>query len=366
MNPYLFHIILTNKEYGGYYMDLELYETLKLVAPGTPLRAGLDNILNANRGALIVIGNTKEVLDISQGGFYINCEYTPSNLYELGKMDGAIILSGDIKRILYANVHLHPCQRILSKETGTRHKTAEQVAKQTGALVIAISERRQIITLYKSNFKYILKDINEIINKTSQAVKTLEKYKDILDESIDDLTYLEIKDSVKLHHVAYVIQRMEMVWRILNEINLYIAELGTEGRLFNLQVMDSAKGLHLERENLFKDYINEEKRDYVEFLKDIAQLKLEELLDLELIAKLLGYEGIDSLDLKISPRGYRILSKIPNIPNSVLENIILTFGNIKSIMNASNKELESIDGVGKVRAARILEGLKDLQEKYNK
>jgi len=248
LNPYLFHIILTNKEYGGYYMDLELYETLKLVAPGTPLRAGLDNILNANRGALIVIGNTKEVLDISQGGFYINCEYTPSNLYELGKMDGAIILSGDLKRILYANVHLHPCQRILSKETGTRHKTAEQVAKQTGALVIAISERRQIITLYKSNFKYILKDINEIINKTSQAVKTLEKYKDILDESIDDLTYLEIKDSVKLHHVAYVIQRMEMVWRILNEINLYIAELGTEGRLFNLQVMDSAKGLHLERE----------------------------------------------------------------------------------------------------------------------
>jgi len=347
-------------------MDLELYETLTLVAPGTPLRTGLDNILNARRGALIVIGNKKEVLDISQGGFYINCEYTPSNLYELGKMDGAIILSSDLKRILYANVSLHPCQHIPSKETGTRHKTAEQVAKQTGALVIAISERRHIITLYKSNFKYVLKDINEIINKTSQAVKTLEKYKDILDKSIDDLTSLELKDDVTLYQVAYAIQRMEMVWRMVNEINFYIAELGIEGRLFNLQVMDSVKGFYHERESLFRDYINKEKMDYLEFLKNIDKLKLEELLDLEHIAKLLGYEGVDSLDLKVSSRGYRILSKIPNIPNSVLENIISTFGSLKNIMESSNKELESIDGVGKVRAARILEGLKELQESYNK
>ncbi len=347
-------------------MDFELYETLKLVAPGTPLRTGLDNILNAKRGALIVVGNRKEILDIAQDGFYINCEYTPSNLYELGKMDGAIILSSDLKRILYANVQLYPCQRILSTETGTRHKTAERVAKQTGALVIAISERRHIITLYKSNFKYVLKDINEILNKTSQAVKTLEKYKDILDESINKLTYLEFRDSVTLYDIIYVIQRMEMVWRIVNEINFYIAELGTEGRLFNMQVMESVRGLETERINILRDYVNTEKRDHKELLKDINQLKLEDLLDLDLIANLLGYDGIDSLEFKVRPKGYRVLSKIPNIPSNVLENIISAFGSLKNITKASGKDLESVDGVGKVRASKILEGLDEMQERLIK
>ena len=347
-------------------MDFELYETLKLVAPGTPLRTGLDNILNAKRGALIVVGNRKEILDIAQDGFYINCEYTPSNLYELGKMDGAIILSSDLKRILYANVQLYPCQRILSTETGTRHKTAERVAKQTGALVIAISERRHIITLYKSNFKYVLKDINEILNKTSQAVKNLEKYKDILDESINKLTYLEFRDSVTLYDIIYVIQRMEMVWRIVNEINFYIAELGTEGRLFNMQVMESVRGLETERINILRDYVNTEKRDHKELLKDINQLKLEDLLDLDLIANLLGYDGIDSLEFKVRPKGYRVLSKIPNIPSNVLENIISAFGSLKNIIKASGKDLESVDGVGKVRASKILEGLDEMQERLIK
>jgi len=342
-------------------MDFELYETLKLVAPGTPLRTGLDNILNAKRGALIVVGNRKEVFDIVQDGFYINCEYTPSNLYELGKMDGAIVLSNDLKRILYANAQLYPCQRIPSKETGTRHRTAERVAKQTGALVIAISERRHIITLYKSNFKYVLKDINEILNKTSQAVKTLEKYKDILDESINRLTCLELKDSVTLYDVIYTIQRMEMVCRIVNEVNLYIAELGTEGRLFNMQVMESIRGLQSERINILKDYVNIEKINYEDLIKDISQLKIEDLLDLDLIANLLGYENINSLEFKVNPRGYRILSTIPNIPGSVLENIISTFGNLKNVIKASSKDLESVDGVGKIRAAKLLEGLDEIR-----
>ncbi len=345
-------------------MASELCDILKLVAPGTPLREGLDNILNAKRGALIVVGNKKEILDIAQGGFYINCEYTPSNLYELSKMDGAIILSSDLKKILYANVKLYPCPRIKSKETGTRHKTAEQVAKQTATLVIAISERRHIITLYKSNFKYILKDINEIINKTSQAVKTLEKYKDILDKAIEKLTYLELKSAVTLYDVAYVIQRMEMVWRIVNEINLYIAELGTEGRLFNLQVMESIKGLQEERINIFKDYVNIEKRKHQEALKEISQFKLEDLLDLELIIKLLGYETTASLELKIIPRGYRILGKISNMPNSVIENIVSTFNNFNNIIKASSKDLEEVHGVGKIRANRVLEKLEELQRKF--
>ncbi|MBZ2175204.1 DNA integrity scanning diadenylate cyclase DisA [Schnuerera sp. xch1] len=344
---------------------MDLYKTLKLVAPGTPLREGLDNILNANIGALIVVGNTKEVLDIVYDGFYINSEYTPAYLYELAKMDGAIILDSDCKRLLYANTQLYPCQYIISKETGTRHKTAEKVAKQTGVLVIAVSERRRVITLYKSNYKYVLKDINEILNKANQAVKTLEKYREVLDKAMVDLTFLEFKDSVTLYDLCGVVQKVERVWRISNEINMYISELGTEGRLLDMQAVELMDGIESDRINLIRDYINNECKDYTTVLDGIEKLDSEQLLKLDLIANLLGYDrGRETLDCKVQPKGYRVLNKIPRIPPKVLENIIFTFGCLKKIIEASRQQLEIVEGVGKVRAINIIEGLKSIRNNF--
>ncbi|NMB27168.1 MAG: DNA integrity scanning protein DisA [Tissierellia bacterium] len=346
-------------------MNMDLYETLKIVAPGTQLRVGLDNIINARTGALIVVGDTKEVLDIVHGGFYINCEYNPSYIYELAKMDGAIIISDDCKKILYANAQLSPCQYISSKETGTRHKTAERVAKQTNVLVIAISKRRQVITLYKSNYKYILRDINEILNKANQGIQTLEKYKDGLDQSMNNLTILEFENRVTLYDITKTIQKMEMVWRIGSEISMYISELGTEGRLLNMQFIELMDGVAMDRINLIKDYINDENKYYVSILNEIGKFDSGELLNLNLIANLLYYDtGLNTLDILVKPRGYRILSKIPRIPANILENVIVTFGSLQNIIKASPSKLESVDGIGKVRANNINESLKKYQEQF--
>lgn len=340
-------------------MEVCLYEMLKIVAPGTELRLGLDNIINANAGALIVMGNTEEVLDIIHGGFYINCEYSSSYLYELAKMDGAIIISSDYKKILYANVQLMPCQNIISNETGTRHKTAERVAKQTNLLVISISERRKIITLYKSNHKYVLKDVNEILNKANQAIQTLERYKKALDETMEKLTFLEFEDSVVLYDVAKTIQELEMVWRISNEINMYISELGSEGRLLNMQAVELMNGVGSDRINLVKDYIKYESKDCLVIWSEISEIESKDLLNLNFIGSLLGYdEGGNSLDIKVKSKGYRVLSKIPRIPSSILENVIARFGNLQNITKASLEELNSVEGIGQVRANNIIQCLK--------
>lgn len=346
-------------------MNVDLYEALKLVAPGTELRAGLDNIISARTGALIVVGNTKEVLDIVHGGFNINCEYNPSYIYELAKMDGAIIISGDCKKILYANAQLLPCQHIVSKETGTRHKTAERVAKQTNVLVISISKRRQVITLYKSNYKYILKDINEILNKTNQAVQTLEKYKNTLDQAMNNLTTLEFENSVTIYDVTKTIQKIEMVWRIGSEINMYISELGTEGRLFNMQVVELMEEVGSDRVNLVKDYVNNGCKDYIFVCNQIGKLDSEELLNLNQIANILGYgKDLNILDKVVESKGYRILSKIPRIPSNILENVIITFESLQNIIAASPFQLDSVEGIGEVRATNISEGLKRYQEQF--
>lgn len=346
-------------------MELALLEALKMVAPGTKLREGLDNIIDGKTGALIVVGNTKEVLDIIHGGFYINCEYSPSHIYELSKMDGAIILSSDCKKILYANVQLFPCRLIPSHETGTRHKTAERVAKQTGLLVIAISQRRGVITLYRGSYKYVLKDISDILNKANQAVQTLGKYKNSLDKAMDSLTSLEFKNRVSLYEVARAIQKMEMVWRIGNEINFFISELGTEGRLLNMQVKELMEGVKEDRVNLIKDYVKGQYKDLKSLIDKIGQLDYNELLDLDLISNLLGYdEGVNTLDIKVEPRGFRILSKIPRIPSNILENLINASGTLEKIVNTSPQELNSIPGIGKVRSASIAEGLKRLKNEY--
>ncbi|NLJ78348.1 MAG: DNA integrity scanning protein DisA [Tissierellia bacterium] len=339
-------------------MEMDLYDTLKMVAPGTHLRMGLDYIIRANTGALIVVGNTKEVRDIAHGGFYIDCEYTPSNIYELAKIDGAIILNINLNRILYANVQLFPCQHIASKETGTRHKTAERVAKQTGVLVIAISKRRKIITLYKRNYQYVLKDTNEILNKANQAIQTLEKYRDTLDRTIEELTILEFENSVRLHDVANAIQKMEMVWRIGNEMDMYISELGIEGRLLNMQVVELMDGIEADRLHLIRDYLKEGKSDCHLVEDGLRHLDDKELLNLNTIANLLGYgKGAEALDYRVMPKGYRILSRIPRIPTNILENVISKFSTFQNLISASYDQLNSVEGIGETRAMNIIEGL---------
>ncbi|QIB27175.1 DNA integrity scanning diadenylate cyclase DisA [Caloranaerobacter azorensis] len=340
----------------------EIFESLKIVAPGTPLREGLENIVRAKTGALIVVGDSDEVLSIVDGGFNINSDFTPANLYELAKMDGAIIISHDVKKILYANAQLMPDPFISSKETGIRHRTAERVAKQTNELVISISQRRNIITLYKGNHKYVLKDVSEILSKANQAIQTLEKYKSVLDQTMANLSALEFENLVTVYDVAIVLQRTEMVMRIVKEIDKYILELGNEGRLISMQLEELMGDVEEDGINIIKDYITEG-LDFEEVKKSINSLTSEDLLDLTNIANILGFDGgINSLDINIFPKGYRILSKIPRLPYNVLENVIEMFGSFQEILRASISDLDKVEGIGEVRARAIKEGLRRVQE----
>ncbi|MFP4016840.1 MAG: DNA integrity scanning diadenylate cyclase DisA, partial [Halanaerobiales bacterium] len=216
--------------------EIEFSKILKMISPGTVLREGLENVLRAKTGGLIVLGDSEEVLGIVDGGFNLNAELSPARLYELAKMDGAMVLNDNADRILCANAQLIPDPTIPSEETGTRHRTAERVARQTGKLVIAISQRRDIISLYLGDEKHILEDIRVILSKANQAVQTLEKYRNVLDQALTNLSALEFEDLVTISDVVTVIQRAEMVLKIEREIKRYINELGSEGRLIKMQL----------------------------------------------------------------------------------------------------------------------------------
>jgi len=340
-------------------MEDRLLDVLRIVAPGTPLREGMENILRAKTGGLLVIGDGPEVMELAEGGFAVDAEFTPANLYELAKMDGAIIISEDVKRIIAANTQLIPNLSIPSSETGIRHRTAERVAKQTGYLVISISQRRSVITIYKGNLKYVLRELGVIITKANQAMQTLEKYRNVLNRVVANLSILEFAEAVTLYDVAKAIQRTEMVLRIASEIRRYICELGTEGRLITMQLEELVANVEDEGLLVVQDYAalsGEKPPESV--MAMISSWPAEDLLDLTLIARALGYPGSASiLDQGVAPRGYRILQKIPRLPLQVVENLVREFGSLRKVLGATIEELDAVEGIGEVRARSIKEGL---------
>lgn len=343
-------------------------ELLKLIAPGTPIRDGLENILRAKTGALLLITDNSDVIkEVVDGGFYINEEYTSSRLYELAKMDGAIVLSGDLKRILFANAQLIPSRSIETMETGTRHRTAERTAKQTGELVISISQRRNIITIFKGNDRYILEDTNAVLNKANQGIQTLERYKKVFDNKLSILNEYEFNDIVTLKNVIDVIQRAEMVRRISDEIKSQIYELGNDGRLVSMQLEELMGGLEKEEALIIKDYMTptKKKRTPEKVMKELNETQYEEITKENTIAKLLGYETFDNYDeVGVYTRGYRILNKIPRMPSNIVENLVLSFKSFQHILAADIESLDEVDGIGEVRARTIKQSLRRMQEQF--
>jgi diadenylate cyclase len=341
-----------------------LIRALETVAPGTATREGIDNIVHARTGALLVIGEEEELSFMLSGGLRLGVDYTPAILYQLSKMDGAILLSSDVTKVLWANVQLMPDPTILSLETGTRHRTAERVSKQTGALVIAISQRRDVVSLYLDGSKYILEDIPVVLAKANQALATLDKYRRRLDQVSTRLTALEFAGGVMLHDVLTVLQRSELVTRMAVEVERYIVELGTEGRLIEMQLEETMVGVAADKAALVRDYVTPASEDdFALVLDSLARLPHQDVLDFGRLAELLGFERkTGTLDFPVSPRGYRIVGRIPRVPRIVIDSLVRSFDGLDEILAASDAELEAIEGVGEVRAKEIREGLRGLQE----
>ncbi len=346
------------------FQDRELLDLIRLVQPGTALREGLENVRRAKTGALIVVGESEEMDRIVHGGFHMDTDFSPYSLYELAKMDGAVIISSDYKRILHANVELNPNSYIPTLETGIRHRTAERVAKQTECIVISISQRRDMITIYKGARKYVLRDVVSLLASANQGMQTLDKYYSHLDEELEDLAVLEIENTVTVHDVCRVIQRFEMVFRMAAEIDGTIVELGTEGRLISMQMNELLVRLYKDINNIFLDYLGAGVESSFEMLNQLASLDTDELLESDRIARMLNFDIENSaLGSGIESKGYRLLTRIPRLPTSVVKKLVQHFEGFSKILFATTDELEEVDGIGSVRAQAIVTGLRRIVEK---
>ncbi|SDP37605.1 DNA integrity scanning diadenylate cyclase DisA [Actinacidiphila guanduensis] len=345
----------------------DMRASLSAVAPGTALRDGLERIVRGNTGGLIVLGMDKTVEAMCTGGFVLDVEFTATRLRELCKLDGALILDRDITKILRAGVQLVPDPTIPTEETGTRHRTADRVSKQVGFPVVSVSQSMRLIALYVDGQRRVLEDSAAILSRANQALATLERYKLRLDEVAGTLSALEIEDLVTVRDVTAVAQRLEMVRRIATEIAEYVVELGTDGRLLALQLDELIAGVEPERELVAQDYVPEPTakrgRTVPEALAELDALPQSELIELTTVARALGYTGSpESLDSAVSPRGYRLLAKVPRLPNTVIERLVEHFGGLQKLLAASVDDLQAVEGVGEARARSVREGLSRLAE----
>ncbi|MFN8074963.1 MAG: DNA integrity scanning diadenylate cyclase DisA [Kineosporiaceae bacterium] len=342
-----------------------LRATLAAVAPGTELRDGLERILRGRTGALIVLGWDATVDSLCTGGFALEVDFSATRLRELAKMDGAIVLDGAGARILRAAVQLVPDSAIETSESGTRHRTAERVAKQTGFPVISVSQSMHIVALYVAGRRYVLEGSDAILAKANQALATLERYKARLDEVTGTLSALEIEDLVTVRDVSIVVQRLEMVRRISEEIAHYVVELGTDGRLLALQLDELIGGVGIDRELVIRDYLDATRgnRSMIEVLDDLATIASTELVDLTHVARVLGFSiGGEALDAAVSPHGYRLLHKVPRLPGAIIERLVEHFDDLQKLLAANLDDLMTVDGVGEQRARAVREGLSRLAE----
>jgi diadenylate cyclase len=343
---------------------LRLRNTLALIAPGTAIRDGLERILRGRTGALVVLGHDRTVEAIASGGFTMDVPFTATGLRELAKMDGAIIVDADISKIHRAAVHLMPDHTIPTEETGTRHRTADRVAKQTGFPVISVSQSMQIIAVYVGETRHVLEDAGQILSRANQALATLERYKLRLDEVSATLSALEIEDLVTVRDVAVVAQRLEMVIRIAREIEDYVTELGTDGRLLSLQLEELVSGVDGERELVIRDYLPEGRRGKTpeNALARLEGLSPTDLVDPSSVARALGLGVGEHLDGAVAPRGYRLLAKVPRLPASVVDRLVDHFGTLQKLLSAGIDDLQTVEGVGELRARSVREGLSRLAE----
>ena len=345
--------------------ELLLRAALAAVAPGTELRDGLERILRGRTGALIVLGYDRVVDAICTGGFQLDVEFSATRVRELCKMDGAVVLDREGTRILRAATQLVPDSSIETSESGTRHRTAERVAKQTGFPVISVSQSMGVVALYVRNKRHVVEGSPTTLSRADQALQTLERYKSRLDEVTGTLSALEIEDLVTIRDVTSVLQRLEMVRRISAEIQDYVVELGTDGRLLSLQLEELIGGLGNDRELVIRDYLPATKSDLTaeDALANLEALNSVELLDLSAGARAVGFSIVgDSLDAPVSPQGYRLLTKVPRLPTAIVERLVNHFESLQRLLAAGIEDLMLVDGVGEGRARAVREGLSRLAE----
>jgi diadenylate cyclase len=345
-------------------LDDRLLDVLRRVAPGTDLRQGLERILRAATGALIVLGTPPQVESLFTGGFRIDVPFTAQRLSELAKMDGAMVLDEAATRILWANVHLMPDKGVPTAETGTRHRTAERVARQTRVPVISVSHSMRTITLYVDGWRLLLEGVGAVRSRANQAVATLEHYRARFDEAAAALDALELQGTARQRDVLTLLGGAELVRRVAGELEQHVAELGVDGRLLRLQLDEQSAGVGEAKLLAVRDYLRPRPGwDAAEVLAELGRLTPEELVDPVSMGKALDLTGDpEALDAVVVPRGHRLLAQVPRVPPAVVERVVERFGSLKVILAVGVEDLEEAEGVGPAQARQLREGLKRLAD----
>jgi diadenylate cyclase len=346
-------------------------DALQMVAPGTALRDGLERILHAERGALVVIGDGPAVLSICTGGFLLDAEFSPQRLSELAKMDGAIIVSGDASRIARANVHLMPSASVPTSETGTRHRTAQRVARSIDVPVVSVSAAMNLITVYRHEESHVLQRVGRVMDRATQGLQSLQRFREKFDIALVTLTTLEVEDTVTVRDVLAVLQPAEQLVRIADETAGRLVELGDDGQLLRLQLQEVIEGVSEVRSLVVKDYARADGSPGAKFdevamrngLDAVSSLGFEDLLDMRHVGTAVGLlPQDDELDASLDSKGFRLMHKLPRVPPALLDRIVEHFSSLQGIMRASVGDLEQVEGVGAARAKSIKEGLARLAE----
>lgn len=342
----------------------ELSEAVRIVAPGTELRKGIDNIIRAENGGLILVADPNSLGNsLISSGFELGCRFTAMRLYELAKMDGAVVISSDTSTIHYANAQLDPDPHLPSDETGMRHLAAHRTAQQTGALAIAISARRNLMTLYLGEKPpRVLDDVRVVLERAEATVATLEKFARRLRQQLHLLSTHEYDDTVTLREVLETVMTFEYTIHITEQVETYLEELGEEGKLVGLQLEQTSYWVPDEHTVLLRDYIASG-TDYEEAKSRLRRLQTDRLTDLVVLAQILGHgrEGL-SENVHLRPRGYRQLARVPRLPKHVAERLVDEFGSLKRLTKASEKDLGGVEGVGRARTLAIIRALRRPKE----
>jgi diadenylate cyclase len=337
---------------------------LAVVAPGTPLRDGLERIVRGSTGALIVLGFDPVVEGICSGGFELSASFSATRLRELAKMDGAIVLDQAGTRILRAAVHLVPDPTLPTEESGTRHRTAQRVARQTGFPVITVSKSMRTVAVFTGGGeRHVLEDSAALLARAHQALATLERYKRHLDDAAAALTVLEIEDRAAIGDIARVAQRLEIASRVTQEIAGYLVELGTDAGLLGLQLEELTAGTRREGELLLHDY-GEATTGTPGRANDraLSELSADELIDLPAVAAAIGFDASDGLDQHVSARGYRLLGQIPRLPEAAADGLVAEFGSLQKLLSASAQDLHRVPAIDAALARSVREGLSRIAE----
>jgi len=322
--------------------------------PGQPLRNGVDLIADKKTGALIVIGTSAKLEKISSGGVSLNnCSYTPEMVSELAKMDGAIIVDKNVNNILKANVHLNPSDDIATSQTGTRHRTAERVSVETELSVLAVSEESSTIKVFNGNNVNELEKSSIILGRVNESLQSVDRTRRRFDDAVLELGELEIENTLTNQQVLEVIQRGELLGRLSQQVRKEASDLGEDSGLVMIQIDSLESGVRNTLDLVLKDHLPAKRfRNINKAVDEIANLTYEELNTIEHLGSVLFMESLDEVSVS---KGYRVLARLPGLPDNLHDLLIQKFKILPNLLNASTDKLFEVEGIGRNRAQQLRE-----------